>query len=108
MKRFMVATAIQLLYCVGCIIVMLSMSLYYIFYPTVFSDICFRTGALLTLIFSLNPMGLIATVINYFIGFGSGLHKSKKVLIWLIVSPFIIVLCWFGMIVFFVGFSGGV
>ena len=108
MKLFKVGTILQLIYCFCCLLVVICMPLYTAFYTTTFGEICFRIGAILTLGSTFNPMGLIGTIINFIACFSSDLKKSKKILIWTIISPALIVLFWVLAVCFFVHHSGGV
>lgn len=87
---------------------MLCMPLYTLLYPTAFSYVCFKIGAVLFVISIFNPIGIIGTVGAYFAFFGTALKNSKKARVWIIVSPFLIALCWYLSIICFVGHSGGV
>jgi len=108
MKLFKVGTALQMIYCFCCLLVAICMPLYTAFYTTTFGKICFRIGEILTLVSTFNPMGLIGTIINFIACFSSDLKKSKKILIWTIISPALIVLFWLLAVCFFVHHSGGV
>ena len=106
---FIVGTILQLIYCFHCLLVVICMPLYAAFYTTTFGEICFGIGLILTLGFtSFNPMPLIGTIINFIACFSSDLKKSKKILIWTIISPALIVLFWYLAVCFFVHYSGGV
>ena len=108
MKSFKTGTILQLIYCFCRLLVVICMPLYTAFYTTTFGKICFRIGAILTLGSTFNPMGLIGTIINFIACFSSNLKKSKKILIWTIISPALIVLFWVLAVCFFVHHSGGV
>ena len=108
MKLFKAGTILQLIYCFCCLLVIVCMPIYSAFYMTTFGKICLRIGATLTIFSTLNPMGLIGTVINFVACFSSDLKKSKKILIWTIISPALIVLFWFLAVCFFVQHSGGI
>ena len=108
MKLFKIGTTLQLIYCFGCLGVVICMPLYSAFYTTAFGEICFRIGEILTLVSTFNPMGLIGTIINFIKCFSTDLKKSKKILIWTIISPILIVLFWTLAVCFFVNHSGGV
>ena len=108
MKLFKAGTILQLIYCLLCLIVIICMPLYTAFYPTQFGEFCFKIGAVLTFVSTFNPLGLIGTIMNIVAYCTSDLKKSKKALIWAIVSPVLIVLCWVVAVCFFVHHSGGV
>ncbi len=108
MKLFKVGTILQLIYCFCCLLVVICMPLYTAFYTTAFGKICFRIGEILTFVSTFNRMGLIGTIINFIKCFSTNLKISKKVLIWTIASPFLIVLFWVLAVCFFVHHSGGV
>ena len=108
MKLFKVGTILQLIYCFCCLLVVICMPLYTAFYTTTFGEICFRIGEILTFVSTFNPMGLIGTIIIFIACFSSDLKKSKKILIWTIISPALIVLFWVLAVCFFVHHSGGV
>ena len=108
MKLFKVGTILQLIYCFCCLLVVICMPLYTAFYTTTFGEICFRIGEILTIVSTFNPMGLIGTIITFIAWFSSDLKKSKKILIWTIISPALIVLFWVLAVCFFVHHSGGV
>ena len=84
-------------------IVVICMPLYSAFYTTSFGLICFRIGAALTFVSTFNPVGLIGSVFNII-----DCTKSKKHLIWTIISPVLILVSWVLAICFFVNYSGGV
>ena len=108
MKLFKAGTILQLIYCFCCLVVAICMPLYTAFYTTKFGDICFGIGAILTFVSTINPMGLVGAIINFSACFSSDLKKSKKILIWTILSPVLIVLFWMLAVCFFVYHSGGV
>lgn len=108
LKLFKIGTILQLIYCFCCLVVVICMPLYTAFYNTSFGKICLGIGAILIMISTFNPMGLIETVINLIVCFTSGLKKSKKILIWTIASPALIALSWILAVSFFVKHSGGV
>ena len=108
MKLFKAGTLLQLIYCVPCIIVIICMSLYTAFYTAQFGEFCLKIGAVLTVVSTFNPLGLIGTIMNIVSCCTSDLKKSKKALIWVIISPVLIVLCWVVAVCFFVYHSGGV
>ena len=105
---FKISVLLQLLYCLGCLIVVICMPLYTAFYPTAFGDICFKIGAVFTAISTFNPLGIAGTVCAYIVFFMTDMKKSNKALVWIIVSPLLIALCWYLSITFFVKHSGGV
>ena len=108
MNLFKAGTTLQLIYCFGCLVVVICMPLYSVFDTTTFGIICFGTGSILTFISTFNPMGLIGTILNFVACFSSNLKKSKKILIWTIISPILIVLFWVLAACFLVHYSGGV
>ena len=108
MKLFKAGTILQLIYCLLCLIVIICMPLYTAFYTTQFGEVCFKIGAVLTFVSTFNPLGLIGTIMNIVSCCTSDLKKSKKALIWVIVSPVLIVLFWVVAVCFFVHHSGGV
>ena len=108
MKLFKAGTLLQLIYCFCCLLVLVCMPLYTAFFTTTFGEICFKIGSILTLVSTFNPMGLIGTILDFFACFYLGLKKSKKILIWTIISPALIVLLWVLAGVVFVINSGGV
>ena len=108
MKVFKISVLVQLLYCLGCLIVVICMPLYTAFYPTAFGDICFKIGAVFNAISMANPLGFVGNVCAYIVFFTTDMKKSNKALAWIIVSPFLMVLCWYLSITFFVKHSGGV
>ena len=108
MKLFKAGTLQQIVYCFCCLIVVICMPLYTAFYMTAFGSLCFKIGAGLTLLSTFNPIGLIGTIMNFIGCFSTDLKKSKKHLIWTIVSPVVIVCSWVLAVLFFVHHSGGV
>lgn len=84
------------------------MPLYTAFYPTQFGEICFAIGAILTFVSTFIPLGLIGTIVNIVACCISNIKKSKKALIWVIISPALIILCWVIAMYSFVLHSGGV
>jgi len=108
LNLFKAGTALQLIYCFGCFVVVICMPLHSAFSTTTFGTICLGIGSILTFISTFNPMGLIGTILNFIACFSSDLKKSKKILIWTIISPVLIVLFWVLAACFFVHYSGGV
>jgi hypothetical protein len=90
------------------------MPLYSAFYQTEFGMVCFRIGAVMTLISFLNPMGLICAVVNLTLYLTMkctetvGKQEGWKMLTTVIVGLVLTVLCWYLAIVSFVYYSGGV
>ncbi len=108
MKLFRIGTILQLIYCLLCLLVIVCMPLYTAFHPTDFAIICFKIGAFLTFISTLNPMGILGTIINFIACFSADSKRSRKVLIWTIASPILLALSWVLAVCCFVGHSGGV
>ena len=108
MKVFKFSVAIQLMYCLGCVIVMICMPLFRAFYPTNFSKICLSIGVFFTVAATFNPLGVLCSVLNIILYFTTELNKSKKVLTWIILAPFLIIICWILAVCFHVYFTGGV
>lgn len=108
MKTFKIATVLQIAYCVGCLIAVACLSLYDAFYPTAFSEICWKIGLPLTLISVLNPMGLVGSVITCVQYVSPTMKKSKKTLAWVIAAPILIVLLWLLAFSFLCYYTGGV
>ena len=108
MRLFKVGTLLQIIYLVCCTFVVVCMPLYSAFYTTTFGLICFKMGAVLTFVSTFNPVGLIVSILNIVACAKSNLKKSKKHLIWTIVSPVLIPLFWVLAVCFFVHHSGGV
>ena len=110
MKLFKIGTTFQLVYCFLCLVVVICMPLYALFYSTVFGEICFKIGETLSIVSTFNVMGLVGTIFNFIACFSSDLKKSKKILIliWSFMSPVLIVLSYILAVGFFVGYSGGV
>ena len=108
MKAFKVGTVLQLTYCLLCMIVVICMPLYTAFYATQFGKICFKAGALLTFASTVNPIGLIGTIVNIAAYGTTDLKKSRKALVWVIASPILMGLCWLTAVCVFVYHSGGV
>jgi hypothetical protein len=84
------------------------MPIYTAFYTTDFGVFCFNVGAILTLVSTFNPIGLIGTIMNFVGCFSTDLKKSKKHLIWTVVSPIVVVCFRLLAVCFFVHHSGGV
>ena len=84
------------------------MPIYTAFYPTILGEICFKIGAILTFVSTFNPIGLIGTIMAFIGCFSTDLKKSKKHLIWTIISPIVIVCSWLLALCFFIHHSGGV
>ena len=108
MKLFKVGLILQISYCVLCLIAVVCLPLYTLFYPSVFGNICFRIGATLTFISTFNPIGLAGTIMNVCAYFVSDYPKSKKALAWSIAAPILIILSWLAAVCSFVYHSGGV
>ncbi len=103
MKLFKIGTILQIIYFACCLPVVICMPLYSAFYTTSFGLICFRIGAVLTFVSTVNPVGLIGSVLNII-----ACAKSKKRLIWTIISPALIPISWITAVCCFVHYSGGV
>ncbi|MBQ7357617.1 MAG: hypothetical protein IJW65_02655 [Clostridia bacterium] len=108
MKVFKISTALQLLYCLACLVLALWMPLYSAYYTTDFGRICLKVGGVLFLISGFNPMGLICSAVNLVVFCSTDLKKSKKALAWVITAPILIVLCWVLAITSYISHTGGV
>ena len=111
-KTMRAATFFQILYCIGCCVVLICMPLYTAFYTTDFGIICFRIGAVMNLVSFLNPVGAICAVVNL-VSFLSTCRESDtkpsvKVLLWVIIGPLLTMLLWYLSVSSFVYHSGGV
>lgn len=110
-KAMKAATALQILYCIGCVIVLVCMPLYTALYPTAFGEVCFRIGGTLALLSAINPMGLICAIIN-----GVGYYRNRAALsderkrngiyVWVAAGPMLTTLLWYLSICSFVHHSG--
>lgn len=100
-KIFDICAILQCLYCLGCIVGMLGWLLYCEFYPSNFSEICFRIGVTTNIYSCLTPIGLICWILML-VSFckKNSLIQIKKIksymIIWLTISPIITALCWMG------------
>lgn len=108
MKLFKFGTALQIIYCFCCLIVVICMSLFATFYTSTFGLICFRIGEILTLISTFNPIGVVGTVINIIACCTTDIRNQKSCLVWTIVSSILVVFFWLLAVYFFVHNSGGV
>lgn len=108
MKTFKIATALQLVYCMGCLISIFCLLLYDAFYPAAFTEICWQIGLPLTLISILNPMGTIGSVISCVQYCSSVMKKSKRSLALVIAMPILIVLLWVLTFSFLCYYTSGV
>ena len=100
-KIFDIAAILQCLYYFGCIVGMIGWQLYRSFYPSDFSEICFRISAYVNIYSCLSPAGLVAWILSLvvFCREHSKLQNKKtklRMIIWLVISLVIIVLCWRG------------
>ena len=110
-KAMKAATVLQILYCVGCVIVLVCMPLYTAFYPTAFGEVCFRIGATLALFSALNPLGLICAIVN---GVGyyrnrteiSDERKKNSIYIWVAVGPILTSVLWYLSLCSYIYHSG--
>ena len=112
-KTFNICAILQCLYCLGCIIVMICRPLYTIYYPSTFSEVCFKIGVILTLVSTFNPicfLCFICLLIVYCIDHYLIKEKKTKVLmiVWLVISPVLQIMCWIFAVGAFVTNSGGV
>lgn len=73
MKLFKAGTLQQTVYCFCCLIVVICMPVYTAFYTTAFGSLCFKVGAVLTLVSTFNPIGLIGTIMTFSTGYQSNL-----------------------------------
>ena len=113
MKNLSIASiAMQIVYCLGGIFVMICMPLYTYLYPSELSDSFFAIGAFVTLITALNPIGLICCICNLCIYLSerkrSDGTQHTQYLVWVILGPVVVFFCWLLTIVLFVAHSGGV
>ena len=108
MKMFKIATAVQLLYCLGCLVAVSCLSLYGAFYPAAFTAIAWKIGLFLTFLSVLNPMGLIGSVVNCIQYGSSSMKKSQKALAWVIAAPMIITMLWLLAFSFLCYYTSGV
>lgn len=106
MKKFKISTALLLAYCIGCFVVIVCMLLSHAYYPTAFSNICFKIGAVFFLLTGLNPMGLVCSIINICLYYDIGFPRSKGTFVWLFAAPILATLCWYLSLSFFVSYSG--
>ena len=94
MKTFKVATALQLIFLFGCLLVIAFMQpLYHGLQNEALEAIClilFFIGGLI----SVSPIGLIGIVLTFVECFSTNLKKSKKILIWTLVSPVLLASAW--------------
>ena len=104
MKKVNTGMILQTVYCLFCLLIVIVMILYSMFYATPFGRFCLKSGEILTLLSTLFPFGWIGTVIDL----RSNSNKTKRVRIRSILSAVLMVLCWGLAICFFVHFSGGV
>lgn len=113
-KAMKISFALQLLYCIGCGIVLVCMPLYTLFYPTAFSGICFKVGATMTFVSALKPVGIVCGIINIvsYISERQMANNDQQIkkmsLVWVIMGPILTTLCWLLAILSFVFHSGGV
>ncbi len=112
-KTFNICGILQCLYYLGCIIVMICMPLYTAFYLSAFSELCVTIGAVMTMVSTFNPVGLLAWIcILITFSFDHAVVRSKKIktamIIWLVLSPILQLLCWIGAVGSFVTHTGGV
>ena len=76
MKVFKISTALQLLYCLACLVLALWMPLYSAYYTTDFGRICLKVGGVLFFDFRLQPDGV--NMLGGKLG-GVLLHRFKKI-----------------------------
>ena len=108
-KAMRIASVVLLVYLGMC--VMVCMPLYTAFYPNAFSKLCFRIGEVLTLLTAINPMGLIAALVNGVCCSSlcrQGVTLPRRLRLWANSGVFLSLLGWLLVIVFFVHHSGGV
>ena len=108
MKLFKTGTALQLIYILCCLTVVLCMPLYTAFYTTGFGMLCLRIGGIFTLICTVVPIGLVGTVLCVIGCFRTSLMRSKKHLAWTVLSSLLTVFSWVLAISSFVYHTGGV
>lgn len=108
MKTFKITAAIQIIYCILCLIAIISMSTYSFYYNTDFGKISFKIGEIFTFLSVFNPLGIIGSIMNCVVCFSSNLRKFKKNLLWAIITSIFVSLLWIATIVTFVSCSGGV
>ena len=75
MRLLKIGGILQIIYCVCCLIVVICMPLYIAFYATTFGEICFKIGAVFTLISTFNSIGLNGIVLSCIGCFNTDLKK---------------------------------
>ena len=108
MKLYKAGIILQILYCIPCLIVPVCMLSYTWLYPSEAAKLCFTTGGALTLISTVNPLGLAGTILRWIGCFSTDLRKQWKTLARTLLSPVLVVLMWMMAVCFFIGISGGV
>ena len=110
MKRLSIPTWLQIIYCICCVMVVICMNLYTVYYRTEFSDILFRIGSTLNFLCALSPLGIICAIWNelkYISKKKSG-EANGKLFAWVIIGPIATTFAWLISICSFVHHSGGV
>lgn len=110
-KAMKVSTVLQVIYCIGCAIVLVCMPLYTAFYTTAFGKMCFRIGGTLALLSGINPIGIICAIIN---GVGyyrnrteiSDEKKKDRIYIWVACGPILTSVLWYLSLCSYIYHSG--
>ena len=106
-KLLKIAIILQAIYCVGVLVALAFLPLYDAFYPSVFSRVCYWIGIIFTVISFISPVGLGGVCLYWVTYFISDFRKSKKAILWLIVSPIMVCEFWFYSIRCLVWYTGG-
>lgn len=111
-RMWKISPALQILYCMGCSVVLVCMSLYAAFYTTAFGEICFKMGEVMFLLSALNPIGIICAIGNLVSYLGRRKNSENKppsgALVWVICGPILTTVFWCLSICAFVHYTGGV
>ena len=106
MKLFKAGTVLQMIYMCGCLVVVACMPLYRVFYETTFGLLCLRIGGLLLAVSTINPMGLLGTIMNIIACIAYKQEVSGKYVVRTVIAPVLLICSWLLAVCFFVKYTG--
>ena len=107
MKLYKTGMALRLVYSAAYLVIAVCMPLYGAFYPSTFSEACFRIAAILMAFSAVVPLGLAGFILTMVSCFFPVVWNSKKHVIRATVLTGINLSLWVLAVYFFVRYSGG-
>ena len=105
-KILKISVILQIIYCVGCLVVLLCMLLHGILPSEGAAKAAFDVGTVFFFLSILNPCGVICSFIAnpmiYMLRQATPGTAHSKFKLWLFLAPVLVVLCWFAAVISFV------